>query len=107
MGSGLRYELSLPILATKCSTKRRPDMCLRGKLLVCSLVDPELFDPVAQGAKRHSQYFGCRRLVVPGLFQSFHDGLTLHVFEMIAQCGSVRGGVAGACRRLGGRRPQL
>jgi hypothetical protein len=50
------------------------------------LFDSKFLNPISQGAKRHSQYLGGCRLVVPSLFQRLDDGVALDFLEMITKC---------------------
>src|SRR3979409_1589832 len=50
-------------------------------------LDAQFLDPVAQGAKAHSEYLGCCGLVVARLFQRLDDGVALHVLQLCSQRG--------------------
>ena len=50
-------------------------------------LDTQLLDAVAKLAKRQAQQLGCGRLVESRLLERLHDGLALHVLDLVAEVG--------------------
>jgi len=53
-------------------------------------LDTQLLDAVAKLAKRQTQQLGCGRLVKARLLECIHDGLPLHILDLVAEIGSCK-----------------